>query len=544
LADVRPAEEGPAADAARVEAARRPTAPSARTGLGRRLLGNYAYQLLNQAIRIGEQILLVPLFLTAWGADLYRDWLVIYAIVAFVGLCNFGTEHYFGNLFLRHAARGEHERVNRQVAIGVFCALVIGIALTASVSAGVFALDLRSLLHVGRLDGANDAEKLLLLMILPMSVFIAEQVLKTLYRAYDEFNRGECAFALYNALQIGSVAVALLLRQPPWVVALAYLVVPFVFSAGLVIDLVSRYPMLRLRVAVPTISELRELTPTSLLYFTFPLSLALVQHGTVLLLGALGVGATVVISYTVYRTFTGLARQAANQFAVGGGIEMARHLARGDLATCARLYDDTGRIVAALVGVLAGISIPISAPFISIWTRGVVEPDRVLLGMFLIGIYLAAPGQAAVTLLRYTNDARPCAAAWSFQAFGGLLLCAALVPAFGVAGAAAAFTVTEFLAFTVYLQLVVQQKFGFSAWRHWLRSFSAGAIAFVVSLAVAAFMIPRGRGVGIAELAAWSMVWAVVVIPPVFLVAINPAQRASLLGKTRRRLRSASALIL
>jgi O-antigen/teichoic acid export membrane protein len=513
--------------------------PEARRGLGRRLFTNYTFQLLNQAIRIGEQILLVPLFIAAWGADLYRDWIEIYAIVGFAILCNFGLESYFGNLFLRNAARGDDRAVERQLAISLLCALVIGSALALTVAAGAFAFDLRSILHIGSLD-AGTVRTMVLLMVLPVSVLIAEQVLHTLYRAYDELNRGECVFAGYSALQIGSVAVALVLGQPPWVVATCYLVVPLLFVAGLAADLKTRYRQLRFRLAVPSAQELREFVPQSLLYFMLPLSTALVQYGTFLLLGVLGVGSAAVVAYSVYRTFTGLARQAANQFAFGGGVEMARHFARGDLATCARLYDDTGRIVAGLVGVVAGLSTPAAGPFVSIWTHGVVGLEPMLLVAFFIGMFLAAPGQAAMVLLKFTNEPRPCAAAWAFHAVGGLLLCALLVPRVGVAGAAAGFAVSEALAFSLYLQLVVQRKFGFSAWRHWARSYAAGGAAFALSCGVAFAVIPRSPAVGLVELLGWSALWAAIVLPPAFFLFLTRAQRASLIGAALRRFRPAS----
>src|SRR5258708_5733675 len=183
----------------------RPEAPARR-----RLAVNYFFQLLNQLVRICEQLLLVPLYLAAWGTEVYKDWVVLYAIMTFLTSCNFGTETYFGNRFIEFVARGDREAFRRELMTAMFCTLAVG----------------------------------LLVLLLP------------------------------------------------------------------------------------SLGDLRRLLPPSLLFFTLPLSLALVQSGPVMLFGALGVSALPILSYTLIRTFTGLTRQAANQFAVGSGIEMARQQAR------------------------------------------------------------------------------------------------------------------------------------------------------------------------------------------------------------------------
>jgi len=375
----------------------------------------------------------------------------------------------------------------------------------------------------------------LTLMVLPVAVLIAEQVLHTLYRAYDELNRGECVFAVYNILQIASVVIALALKQPPLVVAACYLVVPLLFAVGLFYDLRSRRPQLRFRVRAPQKGELREAVPPSLLYFMFPLSNALVQNGTVLLFGLLNVGPAMLVGYTAYRTFAGLTRQAANQFAVGGGIEMARQHAIGENEICQRLYGHTGRIVTALVGLFAGISIPVSGPFISIWTRGEVASAPMLLGFFLAGIFLAGPGQAAMMLLKYSNVPRPCAAAWAGHSVGGLILCLLFVPTLGVAGAALAFMISEAAAMSVFLPLVVQRTFGFGAAAFWARSYATGLAAFAVSYTVGEFIFSFGGEGGLVVILLKVALWGAAVLPAVGLIILTPAQRSALLARFSRR---------
>lgn len=497
--------------------------------LSQRLLGNYMFQLVNQTIFAGQQIVLVPLFLRAWGIETYASWNVLYAVAAVLTTMNLGLEYYFAAIFIRHAARGEYDSLNRQLRISLFCAFGIASVLFAVLLLGLGAVDVRSALNIGSLDDGA-VTTVLLLLAAPVFALLPEQILHGVYRAHGELNRGEAVFALYTLAQLAAVIAMLVLRQPPTMVALCYLVAPLVFAGALVADLASRYPHLRIGLAVPTIPELKRIAPQCAFYFLDPLSLILVLNGPLLIFGALNASSVAIVSYTAYRTFTGLARQTANQFGVGGGIEMAQQLARGETATCRALYHYTGRVIASLLGVVAGLCVPAGGAFVSIWTRGAVGTNELLIVSFLGGAFFAAPGQAALMVLRYTNRARACAVAWAGHSVGGLILAIALVPFLGVTGAAAAFAISEAVAIGLILPILVQNALGFSALRHWLESYAFGSGAFALSYAVATAVLAEPSG--FLELAVRSALWGAIMLVPVLMLVL----RAPVLTVLRSRM--------
>jgi O-antigen/teichoic acid export membrane protein len=506
-----------------------PQAGLSESGLKRRLLSNYFFQLLNQGLRILDQFLLVPLFILAWGESLYRDWLLIYAIASFATVCNLGTESHFGNLFLKSIVEGDDGAFRRHLRVGLFCTVTISAAILA-LFFGVAALgnlpDALGLTTMGR----RAAYTALICIGLPGSVLISQQLLQTVYRAFGDFSRGECVFAIYAGTQTCSVAIALLLKLPPERVALCYLIVPVLFAAAQLFDLSRRYKLLPLALERPKRTELPGIAQQSLLYFTYPLSLAIVQNATIVLFAVLKASAAVIVSYNVFRIFTGMARTIANQFAVGGGIEMARQLAGADRNACRILYNEVGRIVATLVGLASGLSIPLSAPFLALWTHGTVAGHPVLLLAFLGGIFAAAPGQAALMLLRYTGHPRPLAVAWLVQSAGGLAVAFGLFPLFGAAGVALGFAATEALATGLWLPFVVQHCFGFRVAPHLLRGFAAGALSFAASLAVAVAVFSAGDAghAGLAALLVKTGLWAAIIGPPALLAILTPQQRERL----------------
>lgn len=506
--------------------------------LMRRLFSNYIFQMMNWGVRLVEQLVLIPLYIYAWGPIFYKDWIVLYALVGFLGWCTLGTDEYFGNMFLRDVSVGDFGALRQRVRMGLFAALVVTLLIFASLYGALAAGDLRRLLGLSVMD-ERTALFCLLAMTFPMWFWYGAAVLRGSYRAYGDFSRGECMFGLYNVTQIATVAVALAFKAEPRTVALLYMGLPIAYAAAMTVDIRRRYAEVSLGLAVPPRSEWWPITRQSLSYFTGPLSIAINQNGVLLMFGFLGIGALETVRFNVLRIFTGLTRQiGAQSFSIGSGIEMARQYAQGDIAACRRLYTETGRIVSVLGGVLAGISIPLSGPFVLLWTHGTVTADMPLILSFLAGILLSGPGRASQMLLRYTNDAAAIAWSSSLYAFAGLALAIPLARVWGSVGVASAFAITETAAIGVYPTLLVERRFGFGAARHLAQSYLAGLAAFVLSYAMAE-MLFREAAPEPVPLAIRIAVWAALVLPVALLVVLPREQRRRLAGPLARLIPSA-----
>lgn len=492
-----------------------------------RLVSNYVFQTMNWGIRLFEQLLLIPLYILAWGTELYRDWLLLFSVMAFLNLCSFGVDDYFGNVFLRSAATGDRAGLIRHLRVGLFVSLVITVGMLGLAGLMAIAVPLHRVLGLSAMD-ERTATSCFLIMAAPLSVLYVTETLRGLYRAFGDFSRGECLFAIFNSVQIAAVAIVLATRQPPLAVALCYGILPFLYAIGQVIDLVRRYRQVTFGLAMPTRTELRETVRQSLLYFTTPLSMILTQNVTLLAFGVLGISAAATVKYNVLRVFTGLSRQVgAQSFVVGSGIEMARQHAQADHAAWRKLYADSCRIVACFVGILAGVSIPLSGPFVDLWTHHAVASDTTMILWFLAGIFASAPGRVSVMLLRYINQPYPIAISNTIQALGGLALAMVLVPGHGVIGAAAGFAIAEALGVGIYPAIIVQRTLHFGALRQLLRSLAAGIAAFAVSYAVAA-MLFHGGSIGFVALGGRLVLWALIVVPPAAVLVLSRAQRTQL----------------
>ena len=92
-----------------------------------------------------------------------------------------------------------------------------------------------------------------------------------------------------------------------------------------------------------------------------------------------------------------LLRQLAQQLALASGVEMARQAAQTDLAALRGLAMTTGRVLAGLIGLLAGGLWVAAEPALRFWTQGQVAYEPWLIGALLATILVITPAQVATS---------------------------------------------------------------------------------------------------------------------------------------------------
>ena len=161
-------------------------APPPGRGLVSRILRAMGAQLATQGLRIAQQILLVPFFLKAWGIDVYNDWLVINAAVAFLAIFDGGMQPYFSGLLQEHFVRGDHASYRRAARIGCFNYLAVILLAIVGVGAASLVIDWRDMLKIGSLPDTQAYWTLALLagstlLMLPFGIA------NSIYRAHGEY---------------------------------------------------------------------------------------------------------------------------------------------------------------------------------------------------------------------------------------------------------------------------------------------------------------------------------------------------------------------
>jgi O-antigen/teichoic acid export membrane protein len=94
----------------------------------KRLCQGIGANFLGQIINIATKIVLVPLFLLAWGADIYGEWLLLSSMVAYLSLTEMGAQLYIVNRMTQAYAQRDNDQFRRILHTGLALFLIIPLA--------------------------------------------------------------------------------------------------------------------------------------------------------------------------------------------------------------------------------------------------------------------------------------------------------------------------------------------------------------------------------------------------------------------------------
>ena len=104
--------------------------------LAKGIIGNGLAQITLKVIRVMEQLLLIPFFLTAWGAAYYGEWVTLSIIPTVLTFTNFGFGSAVSNSFVLAYTGGDKQKatdINKNGILVVGGSIVIGAILTAAI---------------------------------------------------------------------------------------------------------------------------------------------------------------------------------------------------------------------------------------------------------------------------------------------------------------------------------------------------------------------------------------------------------------------------
>lgn len=469
------------------------------------------------------QIVLVPVFLAAWGAERYADWLVLQAAAALVVLADPGLHGQAVALRLA-AARGDAAGFQRVLSTGLGAYALLSVGLGTLFGLLVMT-DAAALVGVATDDGSA-----LLLLSLSGVAMMPRGLVASVYFARGEFGRETGTHLVAVLGQMAAAGGAAFAGSGLTGAAAAHVVATVLLGwLPLVLDIRRRHPDVSLRPALPRRGDLAEMGTRAPLYALIQGATTVLPHAPVLLLGGLGAPPEAVVAFTTMRTFTGLARQPASQLSSIAGIEMARQLVQGDRAGLRRLHAGVGRMMGALTGLLGGLLAVLGPSFFVVWTHGAVVFDPVLAGVFLVTVVLLAPGYGGMSLLRHGDRPRPLALALVAQAILVAGLCVLLIPPAGgwgaAVGAALAVGLAELMTFGLGLGVVAGRVVGEPPVRHAAVALAAllpGALVGAGAALMVERLVPVG---GLAGVLAFTASWAVLVAPAAPFLLLDAGQR-------------------
>lgn len=315
----------------------------------RRVGFTFTAQIYNQIVIVAVQLLQVPFLLSAWGADRYGGWLVLYAVPSYLTLSDFGFTVVAKNSMVMHAASSDHVGVLR-VYHSVFALLLVAAAvILLACGLGIEAVTLTQAFALGPL---TETSAKLTIIFLVGSVVVNQFLLllcggvRAAGRPAAEVTWGATARLLEG---VATMVVALLTTRVE-LAALAVLVMRVATTLALWIWLRSVAPDIPLGLKAARLAEIRRMANPSFSYMLLGLAQALAIQGPIVLLGAVATAQETVL-FSTSRTLARMGTSAANLVNYSFVPEYSRLHGQGNTSAFARLKRI--HVLIGIAGILA-----------------------------------------------------------------------------------------------------------------------------------------------------------------------------------------------
>lgn len=391
-----------------------PTSPAGfcRSAVLVRIRKGIGQMVVSQCVAAITPLMLVPLFLRAWGPAGYGRWLSLTAIVSYLALLDFGGQTFIGNLMAKEYAGGNADAMRRRLSEGLSIFTLISSGACCLLMVLAFSLPAFTVLHHEiALTGGDRAVLVLMggsfLLAIPGGVFA------TAYRSGGLFSRG---LGVANCLKLAGLfgyAATLMAGLGPVAYATVWLGFGVIGTAFVVWDAprnipACRHPVISLDAARAGLSHLGG----SLYFWMLSLGNAINQQGVIVVLSMIA-GPTAVATYATHRTAASLVGYVPNLFQGPVFPELtfvhARQNIRG-LRDLMRLTLKSVVLLSTALGLFLWLAAPIAY---RIWIGHRMQFDRQLYAILLLQAVLASAWTASGWGLMATNHHRGLAR-WNF----------------------------------------------------------------------------------------------------------------------------------
>ena len=468
----------------------------------KRLLQGLAAIFSGQVIVTAANLLLVPLYLTFWSAPIYGEWLALFSLVSYLSVIDLGMNMAVGNRLTQAFAIGNLEDYARvqHSAFALYLSMAGGAILLLGVAAWVLPLPA----WIG-LKETSPTVGSWVLWLLGLQIVLALPLglIGNIYRTTGNLARSQW---IGNCRQMsGLVLLALTLLLGGGMVAASLVqLIPFMLISIYVLwDVKRRFPLLMPGLKQANRQIIREMINPSLHFGLFSVANAITQQGPVIIISAV-LGGVAVAVFATTRTLVNFIRQIMGS--VGNALwpDLTMMEARQEFS---RLRVMHRVLVSGTTALCLGVAAALwyeGPEIISVWTRGKLPPDPVLLRLFLVMMALQIPWFTSAAFTVTTNRHRKYARLFLASAVLGVAGAAVLVHWWGLWGIPVALLVADALTCAHFVIqdtcAMLGEPYGPFALRVWGGLVVAAGLSLVagwwVHLALSPFMVGRWLGVG------------------------------------------------
>lgn len=331
-----------------------------------------------QGVTLLTQLVSVPIFVAAWGMDLYGEWLIVSAIPTYLALSDIGLTATAGNLI---AILSEKRDVKQMLSVyqSTWAMVsILSITLLALLLTFIWFIDTSQLLGLTRITGTM-LNSTLLLLFCYVALSLQTGILQLPFRVTKE---NPLSVTIVNSIRFLEWSAATIVVVAGWTVvavACAFVLTRAIGNIYLFWILRNRQKLpLRLGIQHVDLHALKTLFRPSIASMCFPIGLSLTLQGFIILIGYV-IGSSGVALFNIYRTLTRVPIQAVTSINQAVWPEISYAYGANDPKKTYRLVVKMLQLGIGLGIAATGVIVATGESIINIWITQTLEHNASLL---------------------------------------------------------------------------------------------------------------------------------------------------------------------
>lgn len=348
------------------------------------LLKNGFATLIQKGIKIGEQLLLVPFFITAWGAAYYGEWLTLTIIPSIIGFSDLGFGTAAANSFiLKYAANEKQEasNISKSGFMSVNIIVILAMLLSFLIILGFNYFNLFDKSLIPKQDAILAVIFLMLARVLGFYLPLNEAYFRAARKASLSINLQ----SIYSGLNLSVGLIVLLCKGNIVMYAFTNLIIAIVFNIFYTIWARKILPIHNEYKGIVVVTDIKVIFHKGFGFLLSPVWQAIFFQGTTFVVRVV-LGPVAVTIFNTVRTLTRAVNQANAMVIATMLPELQYEMGAGNFAKARKIFR-FGLTIITIIAIVGVVFLYLGGPwFYELWTRKALNPPAIMWNIFIIGI--------------------------------------------------------------------------------------------------------------------------------------------------------------
>jgi len=413
--------------------------------LKKNLLKNGIASSIQKGVRVLEQLLLVPFFISAWGAAYYGEWLTLTIIPTMLAFSDLGFGSAAANsLVLRYASGDKQGAANIAksgiliITVMVACSLVISVIFLLS-------LDHYKIFEKSLINRGDAIWAVFILMVARILNFY-QQLFEAYFRAARKASLSINLLSIQSCLYISGGLIVLLSGGGIVAFASVNLVIAIIYNPIYALKASRVLALNKTNKGVIQKSVIRAITIKGFGYLMAPVWQAVFFQGTTFVVRIV-LGPEAVAIFNTVRTVTRVINQSCGVIISTVLPEMQFEIGSRNMLRARQIFR-LSLVLVVVVALVGSVFLYFGGSwFYELWTRKALTPPAMMWNVFIIGIGFNAVWWTTSFVFTAMNKPYDFAVAGVISALLSVISSYYLANVFGLTGAAVGSLIMDILLF-------------------------------------------------------------------------------------------------